>query len=75
MNAKDLEDLFRLFKHMTMNQSETRDHYHHEQMRSENEYFIKFSSWVKQSYPDVWEAWQAVQDIENSANVPQVRIR
>lgn len=75
MNAKELEDLFRLFKHMTMNQSEGRDHYAMESMRHENEYHIKFASWIKQAYPDVWESWRALQDIEKSAEVPQVRIR
>ena len=66
MNTKDIEDLFRLFKHMTMNQSENRDHYYNEQLRHENEYNIKFASWIKQTYPDVWEAWRALQDLENS---------
>lgn len=67
MNTKDIEDLFRLFKQMTMTPAENRDHYVYEQMRYETEYHVKFASWVKQSYPDVWEAWRALQDLEHSA--------
>jgi len=67
MNAKDIEDLFRLFKHMSMTAGEQRDHFAYSSMSHEIEYHTKFASWVRQSYPDVWEAWRAIQDVENSA--------
>lgn len=78
MTADELKVAYDVFKQIQFDSKPTHEQFHSHMTANDyadQRYFVKFSSWVKQSYPDVWEAWQAVQDIENSANVPQVRVR
>jgi hypothetical protein len=65
MTPEDLEKLFALFERMTINQNKTYDHNLYEHMMRENKLLHKFMVWVKLSYPDVWEGWRALKDIEN----------
>lgn len=66
MNTKDIEDLYKLFQQMTMSRDQQRDHHGYTSQQYEIEYFTKFASWIKQTYPDVWESWRALQDLEKS---------
>lgn len=68
MTADELQKAYEIFKQMQFDCKTDEQRYNshfYEHMRSEADYFLRFSSWVKQSYPDVWEAWQAIEDIKN----------
>ena len=39
-----------------------------EALVEEDKWNIKFRSWVKQTYPEVWEGWKALKDVEDSAH-------
>jgi hypothetical protein len=66
MTTDDIEKLYGLFQRMSMNRSEERDFHAYNNMNSEVAYYTKFASWIKQTYPDVWEAWKAWEDLQNS---------
>ena len=79
MNADELRTAYEVFKQIQFdNKTDEQRHnsYFQEALRNENEHYIKFMSWTKQSYPDVWEAWRAMIDLENSAKeyIPQPNI-
>ena len=72
MTADELKMAYEVFKQVAQDNKSEQDKYNHSMFAhnyADNEYSIKFMSWVKQSYPDIWEAWRAIQDIENSAEV------
>jgi len=68
MTSDELKTAYELFKQIQFDcKPETDKYYSHynEQVQHDTKFFTRFMSWVKQSYPDVWEAWQAVEDIKN----------
>ena len=77
MTTDDIEKLYGLFQRMSMSKDQQREYHSYASQQYDIEYFVEFASWIKQSYPDVWEAWRAIQDLKNSTEQisPQVRIR
>ena len=66
MTADELRTAYEMFKQIQFDSKTDEQKYNSyffDHMRLETENHLKFMSWVKQSYPDVWEAWQAIQDI------------
>ena len=51
---------------MTQHGMDTNNYRAVEALVEENKWDMKFRSWVKQTYPEVWEGWRALQDIEES---------
>jgi hypothetical protein len=69
MTADELKTAYEVFKQIQYDSKPPHEQFHSRMTTNDfadQDYFVKFSSWVKQSYPDVWEAWRAIQDIENS---------
>lgn len=69
MTPAELTEVYQLFQHIEQSAKGREDKYYshfHEQMDADIKYFTRFSSWVKQAYPEVWEAWRSVEDIRNS---------
>lgn len=66
MTAEELKEVYKLFREIqydTLPQQEKYQDNFRTQVEYDQKYFIEFTSWVKQSYPDVWEAWRAVQAV------------
>jgi hypothetical protein len=66
MTPEDVSQLFTLFEHITRTQSKAYDHNLYEHMANEHKHHLKFHSWIQQTYPHVWESWQALLDLERS---------
>ena len=77
MTADELKMAYEVFKQVAQDNKSDHDKYNqnvYAQNYSDNEYYLKFMSWIKQTYPEVWESWRALKDLELSAeiNVPKV---
>lgn len=80
MTADELKMAYEVFKQVAQDNKSDHDKYNsniYAQNYSDNEYYLKFMSWIKQTYPEIWEAWKALRDLEQSAMMesPQIRIR
>lgn len=61
---EEYNGLVQSIREMTSNNEYKYNHHLHEHMMEEIKFHNKFQSWVKQSYPEVWESWKAIRDIE-----------
>ena len=63
MTPDEFRLVYDMFKQFSMTHEQRYYSAQTENLYSENQRHVKFASWVKQAYPDVWVAWEALQDI------------
>lgn len=68
MTSEELRTAYEMFKQIQFDSKTDEQRYNHtfyNHTMEETRHYLRFASWIKQSYPDVWEAWRAVEDIKN----------
>lgn len=77
MTADELKMAYEVFKQVAQDSKPEHDKYNNSMFAhnyADSEYMLKFMSWIKQTYPDIWESWRALQDLEHSVAKESITI-
>ena len=63
MTPDEFRLVYDMFKQFSMTNEQRQYDYTTTRMAEENQHWLRFAYWVKTADPDVWVAWEALQDI------------
>ena len=66
ITVDEYRELVKTIRDMTLSAEDRNNYRIYEGMSEELRFNQKFIMWVKQTYPEVWEGWKALKDIERS---------